>query len=87
MGHEATKFNLSFLSRIFGKQKNVAPSFFSCPNFLVKKCLTFIFFLSRIFGATRWDIKQKQFTPLFLSRIFGKQKMSPLHSFLVQDFW
>ena len=99
--------------------------------------LTFIFFLFRIFGATRWDIKPKKITPflvqdfwkagicltffflvqnfrknashsffscpgflgqlggtlsknnspLFLSRIFGKQKMSHLHFFLVQDFW
>ena len=31
-------------------------------------------------------IKQKK-SPFFLSRIFSKQKMSHLHSFLLQDFW
>ena len=82
-----------FLGQLGGTlSKNNSPLCF-CPGFLVnKKRLTFIlfwcrifgkpnkttpFFLSRIFGATRWDIKQKRhplFCPGVLSRIFGKQK-------------
>ena len=68
-----------FWSRIFGKQKKNAPSFF----------------LVRDFGATRWDTKQKKNHPFFgpgslpsLPRIFGKQKnVAPSFFFSPGLFW
>ena len=44
------------------------------------------FSCSGIFGATRWDIKQKQFTPFFCPRFLVSKKCLTFILFLVQDF-